>query len=184
MQNKKEYYYLCENKSNKMPNINQYNYYTNTLAIFKGCKVPKRKPDFISHSKHNSCYYIPTNEIKQFIIKSEYNYITLNDEGITFLTETYGIPLKHANEIKRGYNDKNKECICFDCYPISSKYWYTNEYVIRASNHWVNITNFENKGVKFDCNSIASCMWHLKTNNTNDEVKGGKCYFKDFKVRE
>lgn len=148
MQNKKEYYYLCENKSNKMPNINQYNYYTNTLAIFKGCKVPKRKPDFISHSKHNSCYYIPT------------------------------------NEIKRGYNDKNKECICFDCYPISSKYWYTNEYVIRASNHWVNITNFENKGVKFDCNSIASCMWHLKTNNTNDEVKGGKCYFKDFKVRE
>jgi hypothetical protein len=32
--------------------ITRYNYYTLTSVTFKGCKTPKRKPDYISYSKY------------------------------------------------------------------------------------------------------------------------------------
>ena len=31
-------------------NINRDNYYNNTYAVFKGCKRPRRKPDYVSRN--------------------------------------------------------------------------------------------------------------------------------------
>ena len=46
---------------------------------------------------------------------------------------------------------------------ISSRYWYTNEGVFRASDHWGN---------------SASCFWELE--NQTEQSKVGFCYWKDF----
>jgi hypothetical protein len=99
-------------------NITFGNYMTNTEAVFKGCKIPKRAPDFIS--KSGSIYW-------------------------------------------QQENTKGK-------------------YVIRLSNHWVNMKKLGSNKVWKDCNSIASCKWHLKTNKMQSGCKmSGKCYLSDFK---
>lgn len=86
-----------------MININ--NYYNSTKAVFKGCKIPKRNPDYISY----------------------------NEDG-----------------------------------DISSRYWYGNNkngnYIIRESDHWVNMKPLNNNKIFRQCKSIASCIWHLTTN--------------------
>lgn len=95
------------------------NYFMNTEAVFKGCKIPKREPDFISKS--------------------------------------------------------------------GSKYWYginkTGKFVIRFSDHWVKIKRIGSNQIKLDCNRIASCMWHIKTNfkQKDENYIAGKCYLSDFK---
>ena len=155
--------------------INQYNYFISTQAIFKGCKVPIRKPDYISFSKFYKKIELPISEIKEFITGKNVNYIFLTDEGYQYLTEKYG-KISDKKLIRSYVN----ESVFFEYYPISSKYWYSNEYVIRVSNHWVNLSDFKTKKVKKGCNSIATCNWNLKTNNNIDKIKGGKCYFKDF----
>ena len=115
------------------------NFYINTEVVFKGCKTPKRKPDYISYS-------------------------SINDGE------------------------------------VSSKYWYgennKGKYVIRESNHWVNIKKLDKNNIKKNCKSIASCQWHIKTNKELDyqidyqtkiEFLSSKCFFsgkaylKDFK---
>ena len=96
------------------------NFYMSTRANFKGCKKPKRKP----------------------------NYVSKDRDGNT-----------------------------------SSMYWYGEDsygkYVIRYSNHWCNITNF-NKDHYRDCKRISTCQWSIKTNN-HEHWKAGKCYLSDFK---
>lgn len=52
---------------------------------------------------------------------------------------------------------------------ISSRYWYTDEGVIRGSNHWGN--------------GVASCDWLLKGSKQNmkgSQVKYGKAKWSDF----
>ena len=97
--------------------IHYSNYFLSTKVVFKGCKIPKRNPDYIS--------------------------------------------------IDKKFND------------ISSKYWYgedTNgKYVIRQSNHWVNICDFENNKYK-QCERIATCLWSLKTNKKNTDFLGNLEY--------
>ena len=100
------------------------NYFMHTCATFKGCKTPRRKPDYISYSSYNGC--------------------------------------------------------------MSSRYWYgrdkkAGEYVIRDSDHWVKIKDFTNKKIKWQCASIASCRWSLKSTETEvGKFTAGKCYLKDF----
>lgn len=102
----------------KNEDVNFHNYMTATTALFKGCRVPKRKPDFISES--------------------------------------------------------------------GSKYWQQEnkkgKYVIRLSNHWVYLKEIGNNEVWKDCDRIASCIWHLKTNRTQwGCMLAGKCYLNNFK---
>ena len=92
------------------------NFHISTEALFKGCKIPKREPMFVSES--------------------------------------------------------------------GSRYWHgcdsIGEYVIRESDHWVNIKYIGSNKIFSDCRSIASCNWNLKTNN-NSRIRAGKAYLKDFK---
>jgi hypothetical protein len=108
--------------------INQFNFFKHTSAVFKGCKKPKRKADYISYDR--------------------------------FYLENY------AEKIPSSY------------------YWYGQDkngsFVIRYSSHWVNLSNFTDKNVKKDCKNIASCIWGIKTNQT-EKTYAGKAYFKDFK---
>jgi hypothetical protein len=89
------------------------NYHFKTEAVFKGCKIPKRKPDFVSNS--------------------------------------------------------------------GSKYWHgidkNGAYVIRHSDHWVNIKEIGKNDIKKQCKKIATCQWHLKTNDS----MAGKAYLINFK---
>lgn len=99
--------------------VNFYNYFNGTYAVFKGCKIPKRKPDFISNS--------------------------------------------------------------------GSKYWQQSNsrggYVIRLSDHWVNIKIIGNNDIYQDCDKIASCQWHIKTNYVIGRgMIAGKCYLKNFEI--
>lgn len=93
------------------------NYMNNTEAVFKGCQIPKRPPDFISSS--GSVYW--------------------------------------QQENRKG------------------------KYVIRLSDHWVNLKEIGKNKVWQDCKKIASCRWHLKTNRPQWGCKlSGKCYLSDF----
>jgi hypothetical protein len=94
------------------------NFFISTQAVFKGCKIPKRKPDYVSDS--GSIYW-------------------------------YG-------ENKKG------------------------SYVIRQSDHWVNLKKIGNNTIIRQCARIATCQWHLKTNHPGmgEETIAGKCYLGDF----
>lgn len=91
-------------------------YMNSTEALFKGCKVPKRAPDFVSRS--------------------------------------------------------------------GSKYWEQEnskgKYVIRLSDHWCNLKEIGRNDVWRDCNSIASCQWHIKATKIS-KILAGKCYLDEFR---
>lgn len=97
------------------------NFFKSTMVVFKGCKVPKRRPNYVSRNK-------------------------------------------------------------YDRYPTGSKYWYGEDsrgvYVIRLSDHWVSIKGFNNERKIKQIDKIATCIWHIKTNN--NEVLCGKAYLSDF----
>jgi len=99
---------------------NKDNFFLGTKAKFKGCKIPKRAPDYISYNQWGT-------------VSSSYYY----------------------------GSDKN------------------GAYVIRVSDHWSKLYNFNNDTTR-GCNNIASCVWVLKTNNIGYK-RAGKCYFSDFK---
>ena len=111
--------------------ITQNNFYNGTSAWFKGCKPPKREPDYISYYYPNLCYGDIETKIP------------------------------------------------------SSKYWYgenkNGKYVIRQSNHWCKVSDFEQKKDR-DIKNIASCKWHLKSHNATNinKLRCGKAYFKNF----
>jgi len=92
------------------------NFFISTEAVFKGCKFPKRKYNFLSES--------------------------------------------------------------------GSAYWYgkdsTGEYVIRFSDHWVKVKKIGGNAIIKDCDRIASCRWHLKTNKSSLRRHAAKAYLKDF----
>lgn len=97
------------------------NFFIGTTGIFKGCKTPKRKPDFVSMGKRGT---------------------------------------------------------------VSSTYWYGEDskgpYVIRNSDHWVLLKKIGSNKIYSQCDSIASCTWHIKTTQPLDGCISGKCYLKDF----
>lgn len=97
--------------------ISHNNFFSSTAAVFKGCKTPKRKFNFISES--------------------------------------------------------------------GSAYWYGEDsigaYVIRQSDHWVNVKRIGSNAIFRDCDRIASCQWHLKTNKLGLREYAAKAYLKDFK---
>lgn len=122
-------------------------FFLGTIAKFKGCKPPKRKPDFVSYNKYGE---------------------------------------------------------------ISSEYWYTDNAVIRRSNHWSKIhtigfkpfdrgfyelyprsqgTNWLDRECRAralsakECGRVGYCKWSIAT-NVNEEVLTGKCLFKHFKPRK
>jgi len=53
------------NKSNRV--ITYDNYYSNTFAIFKACKKPKREPNYISSS--DSVYWYGENKRGKYVIR-------------------------------------------------------------------------------------------------------------------
>lgn len=96
------------------------NFYLSTKGVFKGCKIPKRYPDYVSFSS---------------------------------LYQSYSL------------------------------YWYTKNGVIRASDHWVFVRTLNDgtKDMKYNkgCDSIASCDWGLKTNNTTFQqfIRKDRCLY-------
>lgn len=48
--------------------VNYRNFYTNTQATFKGCKIPKRKPDYISGG--NSRYWYGEDKKGKYVIRA------------------------------------------------------------------------------------------------------------------
>lgn len=108
--------------------ITYQNFFISTKAFFKGCKPPKRKPDYVSRRKN-------------------------------------------------AYWDCDKR------WPTGSKYWYGKDekgpYIIRQSDHWVTVKDFDKSKKVKDCESIATCQWHIKTTR-HRKTMTGKCYLSDF----
>ena len=50
------------------------NYYNGTIATFKGCKTPKRKPDYISHS--GSRYWYIEDKNGEYVIRESDHWCT------------------------------------------------------------------------------------------------------------
>lgn len=60
-------YCMRQNKISSDRDINLDNYFISTIATFKGCKVPNRKPDY--HSGSNSKYWYGKNSKGIYIIR-------------------------------------------------------------------------------------------------------------------
>lgn len=150
--------------------FNQENFFKNTTVDFKGCKKPKRPPDYISYSKSFIDYIKYVNKVtkNKFKIKTprdyRHNECRLKNYDLLSLEEWRLSPLSNVR--------------------VSSMYWYgTNSkgsYVIRSSDHWSSFKGFNKlRGLK-GCGKIVECYWRLKT-NSNKRIKVGKAYFKNFK---
>lgn len=55
--------------------INEKNFMNSTKAVFKGCKCPKRKPDFIS--KSGSKYWFGQNKKGSFVIRKSGHWCSI-----------------------------------------------------------------------------------------------------------
>ena len=103
---------------------NRNNFSLCTRARFKGCKRPRRPPDYISYT-----------EI----------------DGERF---------------------------------VSSEYWYTEDYVIRCSDHWSYIYGLE-EPTAIECRKVGSCYWTLRDYKKGNREKShlcGKCRWKNFRL--
>lgn len=65
--------------------ITKHNYFISSQGIFKGCKRPKRKPDFISYSKYDgrisSEYWYGEDKNGSYVIRCSNHWSTLKDFG-------------------------------------------------------------------------------------------------------
>lgn len=69
--------------------IDQFNFFKHTTAVFKGCKKPKRKPDFISLNKKSleilgieqpsSYYWYGTDSKGSFVIRYSGHWVNISN---------------------------------------------------------------------------------------------------------
>jgi hypothetical protein len=154
--------------------ITKDNYYLNTFAVFKACKRPKRKPDFISYSKDVKMLKITIDSIREYIDRTEGAYNNchyINEKGVEFIENQFKIssPLIF-NELML-YEINGKADIHYS--PISSEYWYgsdkNGDYIIRSSDHW------SKRNEEIDCRNVASCIWNLFVPKKSKHIERGKC---------
>jgi hypothetical protein len=66
--------------------INKNNFYLNTFAVFKGCKTPKREPDYISYNKRysdviSSRYWYGNDKKGSYVIRESDHWVAPEPEG-------------------------------------------------------------------------------------------------------
>lgn len=166
------------------------NFFKDTFVVFKGCKRPKRNPDYISYIKDlNYSLYVDIDTVRKYILRVEGAYnncIIINNSGIKAIEKQYNCKCIDSN---------NNELLLYEIggkakttvYLVSSSYWYGEDskgkYVIRSSNHW------SAKNSLIDCKNVASCIWNLfvpKQTNAlqNNKESCGKAYLSWFKERK
>lgn len=172
--------------------INTANFSKSTFAIFKGCKCPKRKADFISYNKRAIISHFIFDDLKEYLaIRKEGNheYYFFTENGLSFFNSNYGeltqYPIKIDYELIQFEYQKT---VIVEYRPISSTYWYgedsTGKYIIRYSDHWSNYRNFDANIIFDGCEMIASCKWSIKSTTYNKNERNllaGKCYLANFK---
>lgn len=140
--------------------FNQDNFYNNAKAVFKGCKIPKRKPDYISYNRYGE-------------VSSRYWY---TDSGVVRASDHWS----KYRTINDGRPHKNMDKI------LHSKS-YINEPLCQNVEEVFSRTDYRMYG----CGDITSCYWELKTNNINlnkiffyeDVEMAGYCNWEQFSVR-
>lgn len=64
------------------------NFYIGTSAVFKGCKIPRRKPDYVSYKRYphddepSSCYWYGKDKRGEYVIRcsDHWSYYIVNGE--------------------------------------------------------------------------------------------------------
>ena len=142
--------------------ICQKNFYENTTAVFKGCKIPKREPDYISYNRFSG------------EVSSRYWY---TKSGVIRASD-------HWSEY-RTFNDGRKNKYMQEAYNISST---SVHYKDKIFNNEAKKSSKNSNDNFFGCGNIASCRWKLKTNNKhikdaffyNDVEMAGYCDWERF----
>lgn len=87
------------------------NFFLNTEAVFKGCKTPKRKPDYISYSRYtsevSSRYWYGEDKTGKYVIRESNHWVSRRDFERKSLNECYSIASCIWN-IKNKFNDSYK----------------------------------------------------------------------------
>jgi len=58
------------------------NYFIGTIATFKGCKIPAREPDYVSHNRYgeiSSRYWYGKNKNGEYVIRASDHWSTYKD---------------------------------------------------------------------------------------------------------
>lgn len=67
-----------------MKTIGKTNFFSCTFAVFKGCKQPKREPDFISYDKRtgkkSSMYWYGSNKNGNYVIRKSDHWTKINGD--------------------------------------------------------------------------------------------------------
>lgn len=62
--------------------VDETNFFKNTFVVFKGCREPKRPPDFISYKKNttvaSSCYWYGKNKRGNYVIRKSDHWSKVN----------------------------------------------------------------------------------------------------------
>lgn len=143
--------------------ITQDNFFESTKAIFKGCKRPSRKPDYVSRDRWG-------------YVSSEYWYF---EDGVIRASDHWST-YKSLND---GINRKSFYQNEYDNAPTHGYGWQSAYYKAQNAN---SSSNHHFRG----CNWIASCKWNLKTNSkklekifANDsQILAGFAKWTDFKI--
>jgi len=127
-------------------NFNKDNFYLNTITNFINCKKPSRNPDYTSIYKRKKRVYKDNLFDWDVVDYSEdesdlFEVTGVGEVGTDFMDEEYMIYYNIIAECG-DYYLAEEECKG----KISSEYWYSEEGVIRKSDHW---------GV------VATCEWNI-----------------------
>ena len=134
----------------------QNNFFEDTVAYFKGCKRPRRQPDYVSYNRRgqiSSCYwYTPRG-----VIRASNHWSTL---FIKELTEEKEIFVKSEKPARR--------------WQVNGHY----EKVTIQKQYYRNCQDDSSKIIQ--CGKVASCIWSIRS--TKDEkILCGFCKWENFK---
>lgn len=120
---------------------NKDNFYAGTKATFKGCKVPRVEPDYISYSSSGR-------------VSSRYWY---TKDGVIRASDHWSL-YRYLND------GKNRNYLRKELKELPDSRWmmfyYDKE---KYSTKVLSSSNLESKG----CLNISSCFWILKSNNSD-----------------